>query len=200
MFNRKVKVAFFASGRGTNVENLLRAIQNNLIHAEPTLLISDREAQVEKLSSIYQIPCRRLSKKDYATLDDWKKSLIETVDQFQIDFIFLCGFLQLIPKALCERFQKRIVNIHPAPLPKFGGKGMYGYQLHKTVLESKLKWSGPTIHYVNEEYDKGEIIYHVPVPILPNDTPDSLAERVLKMEHLVYPVIAAQLIQQLYRD
>lgn len=198
MFLRKIRVAFFASGRGTNVENLLRAIQANLILADPILLITDREAPVEELGKKFQLTTLRFSRKDFNTKEQWGEAIIQSVQEYEIDYIFLCGFLQLIPKELCEQYRQRIVNIHPAPLPKFGGKGMYGHHLHKTVLESGEKWTGPTIHYVNEEYDQGEIIIHVPVPILPNDTPDSLADRVLKMEHLVYPIVAAQLIQKLY--
>ena len=113
--------------------------------------------------------------------------------------ILLAGFLKLLPAAVCRRYRDRILNIHPALLPSFGGKGMYGERVHRAVLESGAKLSGPTVHFVNERYDEGRILAQWPVPVLPDDTPRTLAARVLEVEHLLYPAAADALARELTR-
>jgi len=112
------------------------------------------------------------------------------------DLIVLAGFLWLVPKKIVEAFPNRIVNIHPALLPQYGGKGMYGLRVHKTVIENKEKESGITIHYVNEEYDDGDILFQARCDVELNDTPEMLAEKVHQLEHKYYPVVIGQILDQ----
>lgn len=192
MSERK-KIVIFASGKGTNAEVLILKMRENVILADPILIITDRPAPVEVLGVKHNIQVFRIERKSYLNRSEWDLALIKKLSLYSIDYILLCGYLQLIPKEVCKMFPDKIINIHPAPLPEFGGKGMYGLHLHQSVIDAKVQWSGPTIHFVNEEYDKGDIIDHVPVPVFPDDTPQKLAERVLKMEHLIYPVVVAKL-------
>ena len=111
--------------------------------------------------------------------------------------VFLAGFLKLLPAEVCRAYPNRILNIHPALLPAFGGKGMYGERVHEAVLRSGASLSGPTIHYVNERYDEGRILAQWPVPVRPDDTPRSLAARVLEVEHVLYPAAADALAREL---
>lgn len=107
-----------------------------------------------------------------------------------VDVVFLAGYLKLLPPRLVSAYRRRILNIHPALLPAFGGKGMYGMNVHRAVIESGTRLSGPTVHIVDEEYDRGSIVAQWPVPVLPADTPELLAARVLEVEHLLYPLVA----------
>lgn len=109
------------------------------------------------------------------------------LDEYRVDLIVLAGYLQLIPAPVVARFAGRIVNIHPALLPAFGGSGMYGMRVHRAVIEAGVRVTGVTAHFVDEEYDRGRIIAQWPVPVFPNDDASSLAARVLRVEHLVYP-------------
>ena len=111
--------------------------------------------------------------------------------------VLLAGFLQLLPASVCQEFRGRVLNIHPALLPSFGGKGMYGGRVHDAVLRSGAKVSGPTIHFVDERYDEGKILAQWPVPVLPGDTAETLAARVLEVEHLLYPAAADALARSL---
>ncbi|MDK9700193.1 MAG: phosphoribosylglycinamide formyltransferase [bacterium] len=196
---RKMKVAFFASGRGSNAERLLEGMRDGWICGEPVLLVTDRECDAEALSFEYEFPSVRLIPKQFSTREAWNQAVLDTVTKSGAEFIALCGYLRLFPPALCNRFPHRIVNIHPGPLPQFGGNGMWGHHVHEAVLASGVKWSGPTVHYVNEEYDKGAIIDHLPVPVLTDDTPETLAARVLCAEHRLYPLCVAKLLVNLIR-
>ena len=113
--------------------------------------------------------------------------------------ILLAGYLRLIPPAVVKAFPRRILNIHPALLPAFGGKGMWGHHVHEAVLASGASFSGPSVHFVDEEYDTGSILAQWPVPVLAGDTPDSLAARVLKVEHVIYPLAAEHLCRAVAR-
>ena len=114
--------------------------------------------------------------------------------------VLLAGFLKLLPPEVCRAYEGTILNIHPALLPAFGGRGMYGHHVHEAVLRSGATMSGPTIHFVNERYDEGRILAQWPVPVEPDDTADSLAERVLEVEHLLYPAAADALARALGRE
>ncbi|MDT8309732.1 MAG: formyltransferase family protein, partial [Bacteroidales bacterium] len=116
------------------------------------------------------------------------------LDKHQIDYIILAGFLKKIPSFIIQRYPGKILNIHPALLPSYGGKGMYGMKVHKAVLENNDKESGITIHYVNEVYDTGEILYQAKCPVHPNDTPETLAKRVHVLEYEHYPKVIEQVI------
>lgn len=148
------------------------------------VVVSDREnAGALERAQRRSIPTALLPSKlrtDVPTLD-------EIVDTHQIDLIVLAGFLRLVPETVVRRYVGRIVNVHPALLPAFGGPGMYGQRVHKAVLEAGARITGVTVHFVDEVYDRGRIIAQWPVPVFPSDDSATLAARVLRVEHLVYP-------------
>jgi folate-dependent phosphoribosylglycinamide formyltransferase PurN len=118
---------------------------------------------------------------------------LAALESHGIDVVFLAGYLKLVPSQVVARYRRRILNIHPALLPSFGGKGMYGQNVHRAVVASGARLSGPTVHFVDEEYDKGTIVAQWPVPVRPDDTPEALASRVLQVEHRLYPLAADHL-------
>jgi formyltetrahydrofolate-dependent phosphoribosylglycinamide formyltransferase len=122
---------------------------------------------------------------------------LAVLEEHGVQVVFLAGYLKLVPASVVSAYRRRILNIHPALLPSFGGKGMYGMHVHRAVLESGTRLSGPTVHYVDEEYDRGTILAQWPVPVLPEDSPESLAGRVLRVEHLLYPRAAEHLCRAL---
>jgi phosphoribosylglycinamide formyltransferase-1 len=121
----------------------------------------------------------------YDNESDYSDRLLQALRD--CDFICLAGYMRLLPKEILDKFPHKILNVHPALLPKFGGKGMYGRHVHEAVLAANEKESGVTVHFVNERYDEGEIILQMKCPVLPDDTPETLADRVLKLEHVAYP-------------
>lgn len=187
-----VSVAVFASGGGSNFQSLLDFEgEGSPINIE--LLITDREGvgaldRAKKAGvSTRVIPVGKRSP-DAVALET-----LEALEEFSIQVILLAGYLRLIPTVVVKAFPGRILNIHPALLPAFGGKGMWGHHVHEAVLASGASFSGPTIHFVDEHYDTGSILAQWPVPVLPGDTPGTLADRVLKVEHILYPLAADHL-------
>ncbi len=183
-----VKLAIFASGSGSNAEAIFRYFKDSP-EVEVALVLSNKaDAGVLERARNFQVP----------TLTFNRKELYETGfvrDQLQeIDWIVLAGFLWLVPAALVEAFPGRIINIHPALLPKYGGKGMYGRHVHEAVLKAGEKESGITIHYVNERYDEGNIIFQARCPVDPSDTPESLAGKIRELEHRHYPAVIDRLL------
>lgn len=121
--------------------------------------------------------------------------LLDLFERYQVSFVCLAGFLRLLPDTVINRFPGRVLNIHPALLPKFGGKGMYGHHVHEAVLAAHETQSGATVHFVSANYDEGVVLLQECCPVLPDDTPDSLARRVLEIEHRIYPLALQQLIE-----
>ena len=178
-----INAAIFASGEGTNAENLFTYFANDP-RIKIKLVVTNKDnagivARAEKHKKNVQIVSK-------AALENYTEQLIEFLKVEKIDLIILAGFLLKIPEAFIKAFPNKIINLHPALLPKYGGSGMYGMNVHKAVIENKEKESGITIHFVNEEYDKGEIILQVVAPITDVDTPESLAKKIqqLEFEHL----------------
>lgn len=187
-----VSVAVFASGGGSNFQSLLD-------HSPPggplriQLLVTDRPGigaleRAERAGVRTRIVSVRGRSPDAVALET-----LEVLETHRIQVILLAGYLRLIPRLIVQAFPRRILNIHPALLPAFGGKGMWGHHVHKAVLASGASFSGPTIHFVDEAYDTGAILAQWPVPVLHGDTPDTLAARVLKVEHILYPRAADHL-------
>jgi folate-dependent phosphoribosylglycinamide formyltransferase PurN len=135
------------------------------------------------------VPAHVIPTKDRDT-EDVARDTLELLEQHEIDVIYLAGYLKKIPLPVVERFRRRILNVHPALLPAFGGQGMYGMNVHRAVIVSGARISGPTVHYADEEYDRGPIIAQWPVPVKSGDTPEQLAARVLRAEHRLYPIAA----------
>lgn len=187
-----IHIAILASGSGSNAENIFNYFLGRK-DVQISLIISNKaEAYVHKRAKRLGIASLTMSKQD---LDDSDK-ILDVFKDFQIDFVVLAGYLLRVPKGLIQKYPKRILNIHPALLPKFGGKGMYGDRVHKAVVEKGEKESGITIHYVNENYDEGDIVFQSKCPVLKNDTPEEVASKVHALEYKYYPSIVDSIIKK----
>lgn len=188
MVERPLKLAVFASGRGSNFQSILDAVERGELRLDVVLCLSDRsDAGALERASRHGIPATVISPKTFETDSDYAGAMTQTLEEHGVNFIALAGFMRKIPTAVTSAFSGRMVNIHPALLPAFGGKGMYGRRVHEAVIEYGVHWTGVTVHVVEEEYDTGPIVLQEPVPILPGDTPDDVAARVLEVEHRIYP-------------
>jgi phosphoribosylglycinamide formyltransferase-1 len=189
MFN-SVKIAIFISGAGSNAKNLIHYFSQNT-EVKISFVISEKiNPELEQLCNLHEISFIQPAKYQVSAPD----YLIKTCLDYDINFIVLAGFLKKIPEELIQKFPEKIVNIHPSLLPKFGGKGMYGDYVHRAVLEANEKESGITIHLVNEEYDKGKILAQFSVPILPDETVETLREKIKKLEHTHLPRVIQTLL------
>lgn len=186
------QIAVLASGSGTNAENITKYFSDSKVASVKLIITDNPNAQVIKRSERLGVDSYILSKEELA-LGGLSELLIER----NIDFVALAGFLKLIPADVTKHYMGRIVNIHPALLPKYGGKGMYGLNVHRSVIEAGDAESGITIHLVNSEYDKGEIVFQTKCPVLQCDKPETLAKRVHSLEYEYYPVIIERLIKNI---
>jgi len=186
-------IAIFASGSGTNAENIIRYFSTNKSAQVSLILSNRREAYVLKRAATLNVRSVFFDRKDLYE----KEKVSRYLAMYKIDFIVLAGFLWLIPENILSIYEKRIINIHPALLPKHGGKGMYGEKVHEAVLAKHEKESGITIHYVNRHYDKGTIIFQARCPVTPEDTPETLAARVHELEYKHFPVVIEELVSRL---
>ncbi len=178
-----LKLAVLASGGGTNFQAILDAVGAGTLDAEVALIASNRE-DAGALDRGRQAGVRA----DWVPRgDDFDDRLHLLLEETAPDLIVLAGYLKLIAERTVRQWSGRIVNIHPALLPAFGGKGMYGMRVHEAVLESGARITGVTVHIVDEEYDRGPIVTQLAVPVLDDDTPESIQQRVLKREHEIYP-------------
>lgn len=190
----RLRIAILASGSGTNAQRLISHFQGRT-DAEVVLVGCDEpRAGVIQRAWDLQVPCYLFSGPQ---LRDG--TVLRELQHLQVGLVVLAGFLRLIPATMVQAFPKRIVNIHPALLPKYGGKGMYGHRVHAAVIAAGESESGITIHYVNERYDEGEHLFQAKCPVLPNDTPDTLAARVHALEHAHYPRVVEQLVRAIGR-
>ncbi len=188
----EIKLAIFASGSGTNAENIIRYFRNHPLIRVVLVACNNPEAYVIRRAEKLDVPCYLFGKKEMYQ----STQLLETLHKYGVDFIILAGFLWLIPENILKEFQGRILNIHPALLPAYGGKGMYGDRVHKAVLENRERVTGITIHLVNENYDEGEIIFQEKCNIDPDrDSVDDIAAKVHKLEYRYYPWIIEMYIQ-----
>lgn len=186
------QIAIFASGAGSNAEKLIEHFNsdNNQI-AKVSLIVSNKEqAGVLSIAAKHAIKTHVLNKEVFFNTDQTIRFLKEN----KIDLIILAGFLWLIPANLVKNYPKRIINIHPALLPKFGGKGMHGHHVHKAVKDMGEKETGITIHFVNEKYDEGEIIFQAKCMILENDSPEDIEKKVHQLEHTYFSGTIEKLI------
>lgn len=176
---------------GSNMVALIEAARSGRVPATPALVVApDANAPARARAQDLGVPTIVLdpSEPSYAT------KLLQALAEHRIEWICLAGFLRLLPAAVLRAFPDRVLNIHPALLPKFGGKGMYGERVHRAVLESGDRITGCTVHLVNDEYDSGPVLLQVTCPVLPDDTPSSLAQRVAALEHEAYAKALAQAI------
>jgi len=185
-----MNLAVFASGRGSNFQAILSAIDDGRLCAQVSLLLSDKsDAGAMETARARGIPTVHLSQKMFATEDAFAERMLGTLVAHRVELIALAGYLKRIPHRVVEQYRNRIVNIHPALLPAFGGPGMYGHHVHEAVIASGATTSGATVHLVDEEYDHGAILLQKTVEVRPGDTAETLAARVLTVEHEIYPLV-----------
>jgi phosphoribosylglycinamide formyltransferase-1 len=185
------RIAIFASGNGSNAENISRYFMGNN-SVKPVLFVSNKkEAYIHERAKNLGIPSCSFTKNEF----DEGVPIVKKLREYEVDFVVLAGFLLKISKPVLDAFPNRMVNIHPALLPKFGGKGMYGNRVHQAVVEAGERESGITIHYVNENYDEGNIIFQASCPVLSSDTADDVARKVHELEYAHFPVIIEKVIK-----
>jgi len=183
-----LKICVFASGGGTNLQALIESVRAGRVKGDVCAVISNNSGALAlERARNAGIAAYHISSRKYPEPEQSLKALFDVTDRHQINLVVLAGYMKLLPLVFIRRFRCRIINIHPALLPKFGGKGMYGINVHKAVLESREKLSGATVHFVDEVYDHGPILIQRTVPVYPDDTPEALAVRVLEIEHQILP-------------
>lgn len=189
-------IAVFASGRGSNFSAILDKIKMGEIDAKIVCVISENEhPPVFDIAQAAGIATFCVNRKQFAAPEDYANALLDLLERKNTDLIVLAGFLKLIPTPVVRRYPQAIVNIHPALLPNFGGRGFYGLKVHEAVIASGVKVTGVTIHFVDEKYDNGVIICQQKVVVLDSDTPETLAHRVLQVEHRLYPEVVKALCE-----
>jgi formyltetrahydrofolate-dependent phosphoribosylglycinamide formyltransferase len=192
-----MRIAVFASGGGSNLQALIDHFNGtHQSGARIALVIADRACAALERADAAGIE-RSLIPVRGADPDELALATLAALEGAAIDVVALAGYLQLVPAPVVERFRGRIVNVHPALLPAFGGPGMYGRRVHEAVIRAGVRVSGATVHHVDEEYDRGRPIAQWPVPVLPDDSPEALAARVLRVEHWLYPIAIERLVHEL---
>ncbi len=182
-----MRIAFFASGNGSTFQQLVESIRIEALPAQPALLLcSNSKAHVLDRASNLNVDAVVISRKEFLNTSDHAEALFAALQKYSVDFICLCGYVELVPPQVVAAFRHRILNIHPALLPAFGGKGMYGHRVHEAVIEYGARLSGATVHFVDEEYDHGPILAQQAVIVLPDDTAETLAARVQNIEKTLY--------------
>lgn len=191
-----INIAIFASGSGSNAENIIKYFKDNKnIHVK--LIVSNKsDAYVLERAKKLNIQSAIFNKTDF----NESEKVIETLKANNIDFIVLAGFLLKVPQNIIDAFPNKIINIHPALLPKFGGKGMYGDNVHKAIIQAKETESGITIHYINENYDEGNIIFQAKCEVLPTDTYQNVADKVHELEYQYFPKTIEKTILSHYQN
>ncbi|MCX7984500.1 MAG: phosphoribosylglycinamide formyltransferase [Bacteroidetes bacterium] len=191
-----MNIAVFASGRGSNFQSILHACTTGFIPARVSVLISNRaDAGAHELARRAGVPSFHISRQQYANESQYIQSLLTVLREHESNVIALAGYVKKVPIEIIAQYRNKILNIHPALLPLFGGPGMYGRHVHNAVLASGMKVSGATVHFVDEEYDHGPILLQQCVPVERGDTPDTLAARVLNVEHTIYPKALKALVE-----
>lgn len=188
------KIVFFASGSGTNFQSVIDAIDSGQIDAEITGLITNKsQIGAIRRAEKHSIPVRVINQE---SASEYTEELLEALSDFSPDLIVLAGYLKKIPEEVIDRYSGKIINIHPSLLPKYGGKGFFGMNVHRAVIEGGERYSGCTVHYVDDIYDNGSIITQQTVSVEPDDTPESLARKILKEEHDLLPKTIKKLLTQ----
>ena len=185
-----IKLVIFASGSGTNAQRIIEYFKDSPLISVKHIYCNRKDAYVLTRARDFSIPSTIFSKEDFYH----SSRILENLREDKIDYIILAGFLWLIPLNLLKEFPNRIINIHPALLPRYGGKGMYGSFVHEAVIENKENESGISIHFVNEKYDDGKIIFQAKCNVEKGDTPKDLAAKIHKLEHAHFPKVIEQVI------
>ncbi len=183
------KIVIFASGSGTNAENIVKYFKNGDKAAVVSVFTNNPKAYVVKRAKNFQIPIEIFSKEELL-----ESKVLQKLKVIDLNLIVLAGFLLKLPENIIKSYPNKIINIHPALLPKYGGKGMYGMNVHKAVVENMEKETGITIHYVNENYDEGNIIFQKSVPLTGMETPEMVAEKIHELEQCYFPEAIEKLL------
>lgn len=190
-----MKIGFLASHGGSNMQAIIDACKSGTLTATAAVVISNNGDSAALARAITEnIPNYHMSGKTHPGTGELDDAILDTFLSHSIDIIVLAGYMKKLGPKTLSHFQGRILNIHPALLPKFGGEGMYGMNVHKAVIAAGEKESGVTIHLVDEQYDTGAIIAQTRVPVKPDDTPETLAARVLEQEHILYPATLQRIV------
>lgn len=183
-------IAIFASGTGSNAQKIIEYFNNHADIRVALVVSNNPKAYVLEIAKQTGIPAYVFNRQQFYESEE----VIQILHKFQIDWVVLAGFLWLVPLNLIQQYPNKIVNIHPALLPKFGGKGMYGSKVHQAVVDAKELSSGITIHLINEQYDKGEIVFQAACPVDAQDTAEDVAHKVLALEHTYFAPVLEKLI------
>lgn len=190
-----MNIAVFASHGGSDMQAIIDGCKNNQINAQVVVTISNNaDSMALKRAEKENIPHYHLSVKQFDSEEILAVKILEVLEKYNVDMLFLAGYMRMLHISVLQKYDNRIFNIHPALLPKFGGKGMYGMNVHNAVIDAGEKETGVTIHRVNEEYDSGEIVAQTKVPVLVNDTPEELAARVLEREHTFLVEVVSDIV------
>jgi phosphoribosylglycinamide formyltransferase-1 len=184
-----LNIAVLGSGRGSNFEAILNAVKAGFLHGARIgmVLSNNSTAGILEIARAHAIPAVHLSEKQCASEEAFADALLAALRAHDTGLIVLAGYMKRLPARVVATYRHRIINVHPALLPDFGGQGMYGVHVHEAVLAAHRTVSGATVHMVDNEYDHGAIVLQEKVPVLPDDTPASLAARVLQVEHRILP-------------
>ena len=188
-----IHIAIFASGNGSNAENIVNYFAQNSNIQVSIIISNKKDAFVHERAKKFGIPSFTFSKEEFQTGD----LILSKMVDYEIDFIVLAGFLLKVPNSIMNAYPGRIINIHPALLPKFGGKGMYGGYVHQAVKDANETETGITIHYINENYDEGDVIFQAKCSVLSSDTPDDIAHKVQSLEQRHFPEIIESLVKKI---
>ncbi len=180
----------FASGSGTNAENIIRYFKKNSKAEVKAVFSNKRSAKVLKRAFEHEIPALHFDREAFYETNE----VLNVLKDINPDLIVLAGFLWVFPEKILKQFPNKVVNIHPALLPKYGGKGMYGMNVHEAVRTAKEVESGISIHYVNENYDEGELIFQATTPVKPEDSAEDIAENIHKLEYEHFPKVIEKIL------
>jgi phosphoribosylglycinamide formyltransferase-1 len=183
-------IVVFASGSGTNAENIIKYFSNSPFAKVVGVFTNNPKAKVIDRAQQLQVPCHVFSKEDLN-----EGNILQKIQNYEPDLIVLAGFLLKVPPYLIDAYSNQIINIHPALLPKFGGKGMYGKHIHEAVVQNSEKETGITIHYVNEHYDEGAVIFQTAVALTSDDTAESVAAKIHELEQQFFPLVIADVLK-----
>jgi phosphoribosylglycinamide formyltransferase-1 len=198
-----VRIAVLVSGGGSNMQFIINSTKNGILKglAQVVLVISNNpnayaleRARNENIKSV----C--VERKNFEEEKSFNDSILKELKNAEIDIVCLAGYMRIIGHEIIKTYHGRMLNIHPALLPKFGGKGMYGHYVHEAVVKAREIKSGATVHFVEEKYDAGEIIIQQEVEVFENDSPEDVAKRVLDVEHQIYPKAIKEVIESLIND
>lgn len=200
MTDHSARLAVFISGRGSDMQAIIDATKDGRLSAEVVWVVSSTKKALGLQRAQEQgIETLVFRMKNYASTSEAGTALLEMLHERRIDYIVTAGYLKLLPAEVVRAYTNRVINIHPGLLPKYGGQGMYGHFVHEAVIAAKEPESGCTVHLADEVYDHGRILEQVRVPVSPDDTPDTLAARILCEEHRILPIALQKLIKGEYQ-